>query len=92
MLYIWIIIYFKIARDSIFQRTLPEILKHELRSHPISASKGQILQELATCIKGAIDADDFNLYMTSEAHQDLYKYEKNYSEEDLPWVQFKITT
>ena len=51
-----------------------------------SASKGQILQELATCIKGAIDADNFSLYLTSEAHQDLYKYEKNFSEEELPYV------
>ena len=51
-----------------------------------SSSRSQILNELATCIKGAIDADGFNLYIVSEMHKDFYKYVRSdkMSEEELP--------
>ena len=51
------------------------------------SSKDQVMYELATCIKGAIDADAFNLYIVSESHEDLYKYmmpNQRHLEEDLP--------
>lgn len=50
-------------------------------------TKAHILYELATCIKGAVDADDFNLYLVSESHGDIYKYEMpslRHPEEDIP--------
>lgn len=53
----------------------------------ISSSRSQILYELATCIKGAVDADGFNLYIVSESHNDYFKYvrgDKRTSEEDIP--------
>ena len=43
--------------------------------------------ELATCIKGAIDADAFNLYIVSENHKDFYKFmspNQRHLEEELP--------
>ena len=52
-----------------------------------SSSRSQILYELATCIKGAVDADGFNLYIVSESHNDYFKYvrgDKRTSEEDIP--------
>ena len=52
-----------------------------------SSSRSQILYELATCIKGAVDADGFNLYIVSESHNDYFKYvrgDKRTSEEEIP--------
>ena len=59
----------------------PKILNFDF-----SSSRSQILNELATCIKGAIDADGFNLYIVSEMHKDFYKYvhPDKMSEEELP--------
>ena len=51
------------------------------------SSRAHILYELSTCIKGAIDADAFNLYLVSESHEDFYKYEmagQRLAEEDIP--------
>ena len=51
------------------------------------SSKDQVMYELATCIKGAIDADAFNLYIVSESHEYLYKFmmpNERHLEEDLP--------
>ena len=64
-----------------FTKFWPKILNFDF-----SSSRSQILNELATCIKGAIDADGFNLYIVSEMHKDFYKYvhPNKMSEEELP--------
>ena len=64
-----------------FTKFWPKILNFDF-----SSSRSQILNELATCIKGAIDADGFNLYIVSEMHKDFYKYvhPDKMSEEELP--------
>ena len=51
------------------------------------SSKAHILYELATCIKGAIDADAFNLYIISESSEDFFKYAMpgdRQAEEEIP--------
>ena len=52
-----------------------------------------ILYELANCIKGAIDADGFNLYIINEEHGDFFKYEmpdQRHPEEDYPLPQHQV--
>ena len=52
-----------------------------------------ILNELANCVKGAIDADGFNLYIVNEEHGDFYKYEmpdQQHPEENYPLPQHQI--
>ena len=65
---------------------LYQVLAKNFKYFDFSSSRSQILNELATCIKGAIDADGFNLYIVSEMHKDFYKYvhPDKMSEEELP--------
>merc|ERR1712045_634353 len=67
----------------------------EITSHVSSHEQRyeSILYELASCIKGAIDADGFNLYIVSESHGDFYKYElpdQRHPEEDYPLPQHQM--
>lgn len=69
------------------KRAMLQEMTYNVQKDKNRSTKAQILYELATCIKGAVDADAFNLYIVSETHGDIYKYvmaNQRLTEEEMP--------